>query len=293
MRKLLALLLLPLLLTGCGSDVIADRVYAQAVALSQQNGLRLSLQRFDEEGCHTVRADSLAEAFRLEEARAGGRVFVGHTELICLDGSVTASTVRELFYENGISPACKLLYAPSGFLQDKDSTPVVHTLRMAERGGLLTETNLATCMEEWLGAYKTALLPAPGEPLPGLLLLHENGTCTRLHEDAARGMLWLRRPPEQADVTVGSQEITLQDIRLEKRMDGEQPVYTLHVSARGCDAAARVALEQQLRRDCEAAARLVRAQNADVIGLQTLCEAENCPLPEVLPLVQVCVIVGA
>ena len=178
--QILPFLLALLLLTGCGSDSLADRIYAQALGISAENRLTLTLQSSEDEDCRTVHAASLAEAFRLEEAQAGGRVFIGHTELICLDNSVTPDTVQELFYENGISPACKLLYAPPSYLQSHDSTPVVHTLRLAEKDGLLTKTDLATALDEWLGAYRTALLPVSGNPLPGFVFLHADGTCTRL-----------------------------------------------------------------------------------------------------------------
>ncbi len=290
-RMLLSLLVLPIVLTGCGSDVIADRVYAQAVGLSRQNGIRMSLQSFDEDSCHTIRADSLSSAFRVAEVQAGGKVFVGHTELICLDGSMTVDALRELFFENGVSPACKVIYAPSGFLHEQDSTPIVHTLRMAERDGLLTETNLAAVMEEWLGEYQTALLPVAASPLPGLMLLHRDGTCTRLHEDAARGMLWLRHPPESASVTIGGQEISVRDIRLEKRFEGTTPLYLLHLRALDCDTGTCRKIQQQLRRDCEAAASLVYQNNADVIGLQALYESADQVLPDRLPEIRITVTV--
>lgn len=290
-KRILPLLLLPLLLMGCGSDSLADRIYAQALGISGEERLTLTLQSSEDEDCRTVRAASLSEAFRLEEAQAGGRVFVGHTELICLDRSVAPDTLRELFYEDGISPACKLLYAPPSYLQTHDSTPLVHTLRLAEKDGLLARTDLASALDEWLGAYRTALVPVQGSLLPGFVLLHENGTCTRLSDRAAAGMLWLREPPHKTSVTLGTQQVELRDIRLRKRLENGTPVYTLTVRAQGCDAKDK--LRSRLLAECQAAAEAMVSANADVIGLQTLLESGGRPLPAELPEVAVRVVVEA
>ena len=294
MKPYLAVLLLfPLLLTGCGSDSIADRLYAQALGLSEQNGLILTLQSSEDESCRTVRASSLAQGFALEEAQAGGKVFIGHTELICIDRSVTPALLRELFYEDGISPACKLLCTSSDFLRSHDSTPVVHTQRMAEKDGLLPQTDIATVMEEWLGAYQTALLPVPAEPLPGLVLMDTGGNCTRLSDSAARGMLWLRQPPRKTAVVLGKQQIDVRDIRLHKTWQGDSAVYSLSLKAPDCDADTRSRLQKKLTSDCQAAVDAVHSANADVIGLQTLLESQGVPLPEQLPLVTVRVAVSS
>ena len=291
-KRILPFLLLPLLLTGCGSDILADRMYAQALGISAQNGLTLTLQSSENETCLTVRADSLAQAFALEEAQAGGRVFIGHTELICLDRSVDAGLLRELFYENGVSPGCKLVYSPANFLKTHDSTPLVQTQRMAERDGLLPQTDLSSVLEEWLGAYQTALLPIPSEPVPGLVLMHTDGTCTRLSDEAARGMLWMRQPPRRTNVSLGKQQITVQNVHLHKAWQGEAAVYTLTVQAEGCDADTRKRLHKKLTEECQAAADAIISANADVIGLQTLMEAQGFPLPEHLPPVSCKVVVS-
>ena len=276
-----------LLLTGCGSDSLADRVYAQALALSEDSGLHLTLQSAENESIRKVRADTLADALRLEEAQAGGQVFIGHTELICIDRSVKPDTVRELFMQNGISPGCKLLYTPSDYLRTHDSTPLVHTLRLAEQDGLLPRTDLSTALDEWLGAYRTALLPVPDQPLPGLMLMHSDGTCIRLTESAARGMLWLRQPPRRTAVTVGAEQIRIREIRLEKQWQTDCAVYTLTMRAPSCSADLRSQLQKQLLSDCQAAADASVSVNADVIGLQTLLESAHVPLPETLPPVTV------
>ncbi len=289
--RFLPVLALLLLLTGCGSDSLADRIYAQALGISEDSGLRLTMQSAEDESVRTVRADSLAAAFRLEEAQAGGRVFIGHTELICLDRSVTPATVRELFYENGISPGCKLLYAPPEFLQTNDSTPVIHTQRLAEKDGLLTRTDLSTALDEWLGAYQTALLPVPDKPLPGLMLMHADGTCLRLTDSAARGMLWLRQPPAKTETAVGSEHVKVQQIRLQKTWETDKAVYSLTLRAPDCDPGIRGQLQRKLAADCQAAADTAVSANADVIGLQTLLEANDIPLPDALPPVSVQVVV--
>ena len=76
MRKcILTAWLLLLLLTGCGTDHLADRVYTQAIALSGNQPLSLSLQSFDSCSCRTVPAGSIPDALAREEAAAGGKAY--------------------------------------------------------------------------------------------------------------------------------------------------------------------------------------------------------------------------
>lgn len=134
--------------TGCGTDALADRFYTQAIGLHREDGeLLVAVQSFDEENCRTVRADSIPEALRRQEAAVGGRVFIGHTELICLDESIEPELIEELFFEQGISPACKVIYAPLDFLETHECTQVVHCIRMAEQNGLTEEQDLTTFLE--------------------------------------------------------------------------------------------------------------------------------------------------
>lgn len=290
--KLLPGLTALLLLTGCGSDVIADRVYTQAIGLSDAGTLSLTLQGFEEDSSRTVQSGSITQALALAQANAGGRVFVGHTELLCLDGTVTTDGVQELFFSQGISPACKIVYASPSLLHTQDSTGIVHTIRMAERDGLLAETDLAGVLNEWLGAYHTALVPVPAETLPSLVLLSEDGSVTELSEAAAAGMFWLRQPPREAAVTVGQQTLTVQEIRMRKELTPEGICCTLTLKAPDTDPAVRKRLRSKLLSDCEAAAAAISQENADVIGLQELYERENQPLPEVLPEIRIKVAVS-
>ena len=130
------LCLLPWVLCGCGSDVIADRFYAQAMALHcGADTLTLTLQGFGESDCRTVCAADLDAALAAQETRAGGRVFIGHTELICMDETVPPALLETLFFEYGISPDCMIMQEGRAFLETHESTSVVHQMRMAQRNG--------------------------------------------------------------------------------------------------------------------------------------------------------------
>ena len=269
-----------LLLTGCGADALSDRVYAQAVGLSGGEHLTVSLQGFDEDNCRTVRASGIRDALRLVEAKTGGRVFAGHTELIVLDGTVTREGVQTLFFEEGLSPACKVVFAPQQFLAAHDSTDLVHTIRMAERNALLPETDLSSVLDEWLGTYRTALLPSPGGTVPGMVLLHENGECKRLTDAECRGLFYLRRPPRRMQIE-GLGEV--QNVSLRKDFSDGTAQLSLTMQAKDADRSRKETIEQTILRDCNAAVLALQREHADVIGVELLLERHGLACPEQLP----------
>ena len=59
MKRLWILLLLPLVLTGCGSEGFADRMYTRAIGL--HGDLQMSVQGFEQDGCTVVEAGSIRE----------------------------------------------------------------------------------------------------------------------------------------------------------------------------------------------------------------------------------------
>ena len=287
MKRFWCLCLLPLLLTGCGSEGFADRMYTRAIGL--QGDLQMSVQGFEQQGCTVVQAGSISEALQFEEAAAGGKVFTGHTELLCLDGSSGGDAVEALFYGQGLSPGCKVLCTrPAQFLQKHDAAETVHSLRMAERSGLLPRTELATVLEEWLGTGQTALVPAEG--CRELVLLRRDGRKTQLSAQACAGMRWLRPHPAVTSVTLeDGTELGIAHIRLQRSVEGGTLQYTLRIRA-NADDAQKNALQQKLQSDCERAVREMLAAQADVIGLQELCEAHDLPSdppPEVRVTVEV------
>ncbi len=246
MKRLLPLLLPLLFLTGCSTDTIADRTYAGALALS---GDTLTLQPFDTESCLSVTAPDLTEALHRAELQTGGRIFIGHTELVCLDGTRTLDAVEELFFTDGLSPACKIAYAPPETLGKTDSIRHVHALRMAERNGMLPETDLTTVTDEWLGAWKTALVPTLEDP-PGMVLLSVDGKAVKLTNAQIRGLCILRsRKP--------------------------------HLYADGNSLFLTASASEQA--DIREALRILHTANADVIGIEQVLAREKIPLPEKVP----------
>lgn len=273
----LAVLLPAVLLTGCGTEGFADRMYTRAIGISGQETLRLSVQAFEEDGCCTVSAAGIGEALRLEEAAAGGKVFVGHTELLCIDGSCDPEDVETLLFREGMSPGCKVLLArPEAFLRRNDSAEAVHTLRMAERDGLLPLTELATVIEEWRSAGKTALVPANGGS--ALALLRTDGRSVTLSREAAAGMRWLRRNTARFSVTLpDGSEAALTRIRLSRTAEDGAVCYTVRLRTKDCTDRQRTQLRAQVEAECAAALAEMQAAGADVIGVQEVCEQRGLP----------------
>lgn len=279
MRRFLILAIFPLLfLTGCGSDSLADRLYTQAIGLSGQGTLRFTMQSFGDEKAHTVSASGIPEALRKEESAAGGRVFIGHTELLCLDGSRTLDSVQELLLEEGLSPSCKILLTPpEAFLGKADCTEAVHTLRMAEQNGLLAKTELSGILDEWLGNWETALVPVPCEDMPGLALLRKNGEVIRLQQTAAAGLFWLRRNTGNFTLTLPQDgetvNVEIGRTFLTKTVSDGELRYAVRIRTVDCPEPTKQALQEKVLSECQAALQALQHAKADVIGMQDALEA--------------------
>lgn len=275
---LIPLLLFPLM-TGCTEENISNRLYTQILGLSGTGQLTLHARAFDEEAAFSARGSSTAEALRTGEAEQGGSIFIGHTELLCLDGSRTLEDTQDLLFSQGLSPACKVLCTNVGvFFEDESSTDMLRSIRMSEKNGLLGETDLSTVLSEWLGSRKTALLPVTAGSSLGMVLLRTDGTRVLLSEDAARGMYWLRRhKTEEFSMTLqtkdGTEDITILRSSLKKTAaESTQGTvtlcYELTVHTEDCPEELHRTAAAQILAQCNAAAEEMLAANADVIGME-------------------------
>jgi hypothetical protein len=275
-NRLLPLLLLSLLLTGCNEESLSDRLYTRAIGLTQGTEITLYGQIFGSEDYLAAEGVTPEEALCQGEIAAGGRIFTGHTELLCLDGSCTLETVQSLFFSQDLSPACKLLYTPvESYFRTQDSTETVRCLRMAEQDGLLAEASLATVLNEWLGIWETALLP---DEDGGMVLLHKNGTDTGLSESAVRGLCWLRQDCGELTTVIqlpeGVCNITIVRSSLKKTAEqsGNRLRYAITVYTQSANDEERSALKTEIQNQCRTAVTEMQAARADVIGMQELIE---------------------
>ena len=294
--KLLFFLAFSLLLTGCSSESIADRVYTQAIGLSCDEELSFYTQGFEQDSAtEPVTGMSIAEVLRCEESVNGGKIFIGHTELLCLDGTCTLEPTEELLFEQGLSPACKILYTnPEEYFQDADSTATVHMIRMSEQNCLLSSTELSTFLNEWHGIWETALIPTESktEDYPELVLLHKNGTCTKLSDIASKGMYWLRRNSGSFTMTLETpetqekQDIFIEKTKIQKSVQHGKLYYHVKVNTKDSTQELRDTLQNLIQKQCKLAALEMLNANADVIGMQDLLEnaeieIDNNTMPEI------------
>ncbi len=278
-----------LLLTGCTSETISDRLYTQSIGLTCNGKLSFYTEDFNQEVSPPVEGISIAEVLRQEESLNGGKVFIGHTELLCLDGTCTLNPAEELLFEKGLSPACKVLYAkPDEYFQNPENTAMIHMIRMSEQNGLLSTTELATALNEWHGIWETALLPVqkPEQSVPGLVLLHKDGHCTELSDFAAHGMYWLRRNTGSFTMTLqtpdGEKDILIRSIRTEKRIENEELYY--HVIIRTGTPELNDTLQRLVQKQCISALDEMTKAGADVIGIQDLLENSDIKPQKDMPL---------
>lgn len=274
------------LFTGCSTESIADRVYTQAIGLTCcDKKLSLYTQGFDEDSRKPVTGASIAEVLRCEESVNGGKVFVGHTELLCLDGTCTLNPTEELLFQQGLSPACKILYTkPDAYFENADSTATVHMIRMSEQNGLLSSTELSTALREWQGVWETALIPMRKESqdYPALVFLHKDGACLELSDAAAKGMYWLRRNAGNFTMTLdtadGEQDISIASCKLKKSVQNQKLYYEIKIKTKDSSEELRNILREMILKQCHAAISEMHRANADVIGMQDLLEHENIEL---------------
>ncbi len=271
------LLLLPLLLlTGCGTEHISERIYTQTLGISADEEITLHAQAFGEGDAFSGSGASAAEAVRQCEAAQGGRILIGHTELLCMDGTADIPQIQELLFSQGLSPACKVLYTdPADCFAEHDPAALRESIRMAERRGMLPVTELSGVLDEWLGTSETALLPAYSDGSLQMALLKSDGTCTLLSADAAQGMYWLRRH-EGTDLTItvsapdGVQDIAILRSSLQKYVRESTLFYDLTVFTDGCPDALRRILQETILSHCRRAMEEMQAAGADVIGMEAL-----------------------
>ena len=275
-HHLLPLVLLPLLLTGCGTEHISEHIFTQALGITGDTELTLYAKTFSGDKAFAASGRTAADAIRSGEAAQGGRIFIGHTELLCLDGSRTLADTRDLLMEQGIPPACKLLYAQvADCITKADPAAVLESVRMGERDGLLALTDSSTVLDEWLGSKETALLPALSDDGLKMVLLHTNGTCTALSPEAAQGMYWLRRHGKPDFTLTAETEDGLKDVHVLRSTLRKSAVngtlqYQVTVSTDDCPENAKSVLRRKILSQCRQAVSEMLAADADVIGMAEL-----------------------
>lgn len=119
-------------------DVLSERTYIQALAI---RGNTLILQPFEAEENLTVQEASPEQALCIAEIKAGGKVFLGHTELVCLSSPEDLPTLQKLLDE-GISPTCQVVLAPPETLSPHAGDVHYRQIRTAQRNGAFPPADL-------------------------------------------------------------------------------------------------------------------------------------------------------
>lgn len=124
-------------------DVLSERTYVQALAI---RGDTLVLQPFEAEENLTVQEDSIEKALCIAEIKAGGKVFLGHTELVCLSSPEDLPTLRKLLDE-GLSPTCQVVLAPPETLSPHAGDVHYRQIRTAQRNGSFPPSDVQTVLD--------------------------------------------------------------------------------------------------------------------------------------------------
>lgn len=132
------------LLTGCRSGRVQDRMYLRAVKIDLY-GCGFSFFSEDDEVLE-VSGGSVAEAVRSAETILGKEIFTGHTELAVIgDGCDRDELLSMLFSEWRVSPSCIVLYGDES-ISDPEET--VGSVRLRTERGELPCLDLIARMSE-------------------------------------------------------------------------------------------------------------------------------------------------
>lgn len=259
-KRLLAGIMLLLCLSGCESESVSQRLYLQSIRIRGNAPVSLTMQAFDSEKQFSASGETIPEAIRNGEITQGKRIFTGHTELLLIGEGFSKEGAEHLLLEQGLSPGCSVMYgntfAPEAALQ---------SLRMSERQGMQTKTELSTALQEWMGAGGTALLPETGG---GMVLVHSSGRIWKISPSAVQGMYWLRGNTGEREMTVGGENVQVLGSKRKRWEKDGVCSYRIEVKLKGCSESLRQRTEEKIRMDCEAAASEMLAAGADVIGAE-------------------------
>lgn len=265
---------LPLFLTGCGATEVRDRSFIQTAGISGASQPTVTVQPFDAKAPVSGRGETLLSALETAGEGLGGKMFLGHTELLAVGEGDLIARLSTLLAGTRISPSCRLMYAPDGIA---DPSLSVEMARRADCGTLL----LPSCgdgLRQLLGRSATAVLPCDAPE--GLTLAVVDAAGKRLElltADACRGLYWLSGGDtalvlpvevegEPRDVSVSGSRVVLTATPADEGL-------TLHIALEldcpDTPAPLRDAAKQEAERLCRAAlAQTLLRHGTDVIGAE-------------------------
>lgn len=282
MKRLGLLLSLCLLCTGCTATQVRDRVYIQAMELSDKESPSVQLHVFESEGSLYLGSGStLAAALEQAEVPAGKELFLGHLELLCLHDPAFSTQLPKIMEEYQLSSGCKVVCPANNVsLESVNTERLLDSLNQEEGNGRLPETDLLSILEELSGKSGTALFPLCTSSGFSMAIVTAEGMKGALSTHANQGLCWLRgnNYPERVTVTIDGMQTDFQvhsaSTTLSASMQNGIPTITVHISVRGKGDAD--ALKAELETICKAAEQeTVEKHRADVFGLEA-CMRQQC-----------------
>ncbi len=175
MRKIAAIVIAMLLLTGCQSTDIQKRIVVTAIGI-EENGV--TYQTFSPENeieLYTFSCDSLTEAEKELSLRTGKEVFTGDVELIVFSGTENIEPYLDyLWHSPDIYMGTPVAFAESEILLETGSEELVGILNMAD-----AKVGLIDFYNDIYSADSSAKLPlfsSSGE-ISGEILLKSSPEC--------------------------------------------------------------------------------------------------------------------
>jgi hypothetical protein len=284
-KQLLACCLLPLLLcsTGCTATQVKDRLYLQALELSQATQPSVQLHPFstssESTSTYSGRGATLATALEATEISSGKSLFLGHLELLCLHDAAFVGELPDLIQSYQLSFGCKAIYT-SNTLTDTDTEALLESLKQEEQNGRLPETDLLSILKESSGTTGIALMPIRITNRFSMVLIQPDGIQGTLSSDAVQGLCFLRGKNYPDHITVSTDDttsdffITHAITKYHAVIANGIPIVTVSLTLWGTGDAD--ALQTRLETICEAAeTETVTQYRADVIGLED-CIRQQC-----------------
>lgn len=141
MRKIVIPALLALMmLTGCSSGNVQDRLFLRAVKI---DGTSYEFAFFSEdEGVLGITADSPDAALNRAENVLGKRIFTGHTELAVLGECSRVDTLCLLLNDWKVSPSCLAVYDTEADLALAEQ--LIDSIRLSAAKGDIPECDVVS-----------------------------------------------------------------------------------------------------------------------------------------------------
>lgn len=160
-KKLLIIPLICLLLCGCTSGEVQEKIYLRCLSVSGNDIKSVSMNFYNKDSVPSkAKEKSFDEILNKIEVLNGKSVFTGHTEVIVLGECNYTATLQFLMEEWKVSPSCLVVYGGNycdKIIENADSEKLANVLRTAVKQKIIPENDIITVLGNLLQNGETEI----------------------------------------------------------------------------------------------------------------------------------------